>query len=101
MWVIVMYDLPVDTKKAREAYRKFREGLLWDGFTMLQYSVYARHSPSIESAEVHVKLVKNSVPEDGEVRIIIFTDKQFERMQVFEGKMRKATEKAPEQISFF
>lgn len=34
------------------------------------------------------------------VRIIVITDKQFERMNVFHGKTRSATEPAPEQISF-
>ena len=41
-----------------------------------------------------------SPPTDGIVRIIVITDKQFERMNVFHGKTRSATEPAPEQISF-
>jgi CRISPR-associated protein Cas2 len=44
MWIIVMFDLPTDTKEARKAYHEFREELLNDGFTMLQFSVYARHT---------------------------------------------------------
>ena len=32
---------------------------------------------------------------------LLITDKQFERMKVFHGKTRSATEPAPEQISFF
>ncbi len=46
MWVVVMFDLPVDTKKARREYTRFRKKLLRDGFMMLQYSVYARHCAS-------------------------------------------------------
>jgi CRISPR-associated protein Cas2 len=45
--------------------------------------------------------VKTFLPEDGEVRLLKITDKQFERMKVFNGKTLKATEKAPEQLSFF
>lgn len=101
MWVITMFDLPVDTSKARKAYSDFRKALLDDGFVMLQFSVYARHSPSEENAVVHEKRVKAFLPDDGEVRLLKITDKQFERMKVFHGKMREATEKAPEQISFF
>ena len=101
MWVITMFDLPVDTSEARKAYSNFRKALLDDGFVMLQFSVYARHSPSEENAVVHEKRVKAFLPDDGEVRLLKITDKQFERMKVFYGKMRKATEKAPEQISFF
>ena len=58
MWIIVMFDLPTDTKEVRKAYHEFREVLLNDGFTMLQFSVYARHSPSEENAVVHENRVK-------------------------------------------
>lgn len=101
MWIIVMFDLPTDTKEVRKAYHEFREALLNNGFTMLQFSVYARHSPSEENAVVHENRVKTFLPEDGEVRLLKITDKQFERMKVFHGKIRKATEKAPEQLTFF
>jgi CRISPR-associated protein Cas2 len=96
-----MFDLPTDTKEVRKAYHEFREVLLNDGFAMLQFSIYARHSPSEENAMVHENRVKTFLPDDGEVRLLKITDKQFERMKVFHGKMRKATEKAPEQLSFF
>ena len=39
MWVVAMFDLPVDTKKARREYTKFRKHLLTDGYIRLQYSV--------------------------------------------------------------
>src|SRR5437899_656863 len=80
MWVVTLFDLPVDTKAARREYAIFRKKLLKDGFTMLQYSVYARHSTSEENALVHIGRVERAVPPDGEVRIITVTDKQFERM---------------------
>ncbi len=101
MWVITMFDLPTDTKKARKAYHDFREALLDDGFIMLQFSVYARHCPSEENAVVHENRVRASLPDDGEVRVLKITDKQFERMKVFYGKIRKPTEKPPTQVSFF
>ncbi len=101
MWVITMFDLPVDTKEARRAYALFRKGLKQDGFVMLQYSVYARACPSEENAEAHRRRVRQMLPSDGEVRIITLTDKQFERMEVFFGTMRRKTEKQPGQISFF
>ena len=101
MWVLAMFDLPTDTKESRREYTHFREALLKDGFAMMQYSVYARHCPSEENAEVHEDRIKAFLPPDGEVRIITITDKQFERMKTFYGKARVETEKAPEQISFF
>ncbi len=101
MWVIVLFDLPTDTKIARKQYTIFRKKLLQGGFTMMQYSVYKRHSSSGENAQVHVNRVKSSLPDDGEVRIIKITDKQFSKIQVFYGKKRKPTEKTPEQLGFF
>lgn len=101
MWIITMFDLPTDTSEARKAYHDFRGCLLDDGFTMLQFSVYGRHCASEENAIVHEKRVNAALPDDGEVRLLIITDKQFERMKVFHGKIRKATEKSPQQISFF
>jgi CRISPR-associated protein Cas2 len=101
MWVIAMFDLPVDTKKARRAYADFRKGLLKDGFTKMQYSVYARHCPSEENAQVHVSRVERMVPDDGEVRIVTLTDKKFERQHIFWGKMRKSTPPPPAQLELF
>lgn len=101
MWVMVMFDLPVDTKLARKRYREFVKFMKSDGFQRLQYSVYARPSPSEENAIVHRERIESALPPDGQVRIITFTDKQFERQKVFWGRVRKATEKGPEQISFF
>ena len=59
MWVLVFFDLPTETKKERKAAAKFRKDLLCDGFTMFQFSIYLRHCPSMENAEVHIKRVKN------------------------------------------
>lgn len=101
MWVLTMFDLPVDTKKARKAYAEFRKKLLHDGFTRMQYSVYVRHCPSEENAVVHMSRVEKLVPPDGEVRILVLTDKQFERMRIFWGKMRKPPTLPPKQLVLF
>lgn len=101
MWVVVMFDLPVDTTEARRAYAQFRKSLLKDGFCRMQYSVYTRHCASEENADVHINRVEQRVPDDGEVRVITITDKQFERMRCFWGKMRKPPEQAPKQLELF
>ncbi len=101
MWVLVMFDLPTDTKQARRDYTSFRKMLISDGFTQMQYSVYARHCPSKENAEVHTARVERNLPPDGEVRVLAITDKQFERMRTFWGKARKPPEEAPCQLELF
>ncbi len=101
VWVFALFDLPVDTKEARREYTRFRKHLLEDGFIMLQYSVYARHCPSDENAQVHSGRIRGALPPDGEVRVLTITDHQFGRMQVFHGRMRRRTERPPEQLTFF
>lgn len=101
MWLVVMFDLPVDTKAARRQYALFRKALLKDGFTRMQFSVYIRHCASEENADVHLLRVQAFLPPDGEVRVMAITDKQFERMRVFWGKRRKPTETPPQQLEFF
>ncbi len=101
MWIVVMFDLPTDTKKARKQYSSFRKMLLQDGFDMMQFSIYSRHCISEEKANVHIRRIENNIPPDGEVRILNVTDRQFEKMQIFWGKMRKPTNKPPRQLEFF
>ncbi len=100
VWIIVLFDLPTDTKTARQQYTRFRKALLKDSFSMMQYSVYMRHCASDENARVHIKRIKKSLPPDGEVRIIKITDKQFAKIEVFYGKKRVPTEEAPLQLEF-
>jgi CRISPR-associated protein Cas2 len=101
MWALAMFDLPVDTKDARRRYARFRKMLINDGFMMLQYSVYGRPCPSEENAGVHLERVKRALPTEGQVRLLMMTDMQFARMQVYLGKTRVNTEKPPEQLSMF
>jgi CRISPR-associated protein Cas2 len=101
MWIIVMFDLPVDTKKARLAYARFRTTMLRDGFAMMQFSVYTRYCASEENATVHITRVEKSLPNDGEVRILSLTDKQMERMRTFWGKNRAAPAPVPQQLELF
>lgn len=90
MWVLVFFDLPTDTKKERKAAAEFRKQLISDGFIMFQFSIYMRHCPSAENAEVHIKRVKSFLPPLGQVGILSITDKQFGAMELFtEKKERK------------
>jgi CRISPR-associated protein Cas2 len=101
MWVLAMFDLPVDTKKARREYTQFRKKLLEDGFAKMQFSVYIRHCASEENADVHEQRVERALPPDGEVRVLRITDKQYERMRIFWGRKRKPPEAPPAQLEFF
>ena len=86
MWVLVLFDLPTETRRDRKASTDFRKNLLRDGFTMFQFSIYVRHCPSCENAAVHIKRVKSFLPEHGHVVIITLTDKQFGTIGLFHGR---------------
>ena len=102
MWVIAMFDLPTHDKKARRAYTTFRKELLKDGFSMMQYSVYVRHCTSLENSHRHIQKISHMVPDEGEVRFLVTTDRQFEKMITFVGKkIVKRSEPEPTQLQLF
>lgn len=67
MWLLVLFDLPTETKRDRKASADFRKKLIRDGFTMFQFSIYVRHCASRENAEVHKKRVRQFIPMHGKV----------------------------------
>lgn len=101
MWVLVLFDLPTETKKDRKAAAEFRKLLQKDGFTMFQFSIYVRHCASAENAEVHIKRVKSFLPEYGHVGIICITDKQFGDIELFYGKKPKPPIAHGQQLELF
>lgn len=101
MWVLVFFDLPTETKKDRQAATKFRKILLDDGFNMFQFSIYLRHCPSRENAEVHIRRVKGHLPKLGKVGILCITDKQFGQMELFFAQKTTDLPLAPQQLELF
>jgi CRISPR-associated protein Cas2 len=101
MWVMVFFDLPTETKKERKAASKFRKDMIKDGFNMFQFSIYLRHCPSRDNAEVHIKRIKRMLPEKGHVGILCVTDKQFGQMEVFIGKKESQKQQESQQLELF
>lgn len=101
MWVLVFFDLPTETKKQRSFATRFRKSLIDDGFNMFQFSMYLRHCPSRENAEVHIKRVKKSLPPEGKVGILSITDKQFGQMELFFPKNEAELPNMPQQLELF
>ena len=101
MWIFVFFDLPTETKKERKNAAEFRKKLMKDGFTMFQFSIYLRHCPSKDNADVHIKRVKAVLPEKGEIGILCITDKQFGEMELFIGRKEKRVETPGQQLELF
>lgn len=85
-WLLVMFDLPVLTKKQRKAATDFRNGLIDDGYFMVQFSVYARACIDLERMEKHRDRLKGFVPDAGNVRILFLTDWQWTKGECLTGK---------------
>lgn len=101
MWVVVFFDLPVVTKTERKIASDFRKRIMKDGFTMFQFSIYMRHCPSRENADVHIKRVKKILPPKGHVVIMAITDKQFSMMEVFYGEKEVEVPQFGQQLEMF
>lgn len=101
MWVLVLFDLPTETKKERKAYADFRKKILKDGFTMFQFSIYMRHCASRENADVHIKRVKSFLPPTGDIGIMCITDKQFGEIEIFHGRKQEKVEQPCQQLELF
>jgi CRISPR-associated protein Cas2 len=101
MWVLVFFDLPTETKKERKAASDFRKKIIGDGFAMFQFSIYLRHCPSMENADVHVKRVQKILPEEGHIGIMCITDKQFGMIKLYQGKKATVAVNVPQQLEMF
>jgi CRISPR-associated protein Cas2 len=101
MWLFAMFDLPVTTAKARKRYTEFRKALLQQGFSMLQFSVYARYCASEEMSAAYRSRIRASLPPEGYVRILAVTDHQFGKMESYIGEKSRSLEEPPSQLVLF
>ena len=85
MRVLLMFDIPVKSKKEQKYATKFRNELIKQGFFMMQFSVYMRICKGIVSAKSAVERVRGILPPLGNVRALIITEKQFDNMQILLG----------------
>lgn len=101
MWMLVMFDLPVDTEENRKAANDFRHDLFDFGFERCQYSVYLRFCEGHEQADTWTRRVQSVLPPGGKVYCLYFTDKQYEGIVRFEQRKRGKTVKNPDQYQLF
>ena len=90
--VLIMFDLPVDTKAQVRNYTKFRKELIKQGFLMMQYSIYVKSCLNKEAAQGTINNVRRYLPRDGHVRSLIITEKQFEKMTILVGEENRNLE---------
>lgn len=102
MRMIVFFDLPVKTKNQRKVATRFRNFLLKDGYFMVQFSVYCRVCNGYDDVEKHKARIRYNRPENGSVRLLVITEKQYEKMELIIGDLVKEEEHAVfEQLTIF
>lgn len=101
MWMLVLFDLPVLTKRDRKAATDFRKYLMNRGFSMAQYSVYYRLLSGKEAIESLLRALKKEIPPRGKVDILAITDRQYEEIQSFSGGKQEQSRKNPPQLQLF
>lgn len=104
MWLMLMFDLPTRSKKDRKRYQWFHKELEKEGYLMLQYSIYGKIFSSNESAKHGKRRIKEYINKNvkhGNIRILLFTDKQFSNMDIIIGKPSAEEENEPKQLLLF
>ena len=102
MRILVFFDLPVKTAPERREATKFRNFLIKDGYHMIQFSVYARVCNGVDAVEKHRARLKRCLPDNGSIRMLVITEKQYEGIDILLGKLCEADEDfQAEQLSIF
>ena len=85
MRLILFFDLPMTTKKERKIYANFRKYLIKNGYMMMQFSVYCKIFPNREAAVNHIAILRRNVPVEGQIRIMVVTEKQYAKIEIIVG----------------
>lgn len=85
MRLIVFFDLPMVSKTEVRIYNKFRKWLIANGYMMMQYSIYIKLFNNRDSAVKHMTMLKRYVPKQGQIRVMMITEKQYENIEIIVG----------------
>lgn len=80
MRLIVIFDLPTETKADLRRYRKFVKFLVSEGYLRIQYSVYCKLCINSDSAKTASKKIMNNAPKPGDVRYLVITENQYQNI---------------------
>ncbi len=80
------------TKNEVRIYTHFRKYLIKNGYLMMQFSVYCKIFPNREAAINHINILRRNVPREGQIRIMVVTEKQFSKMEIIVGGKSKQEE---------
>lgn len=85
MRLVLFFDLPMKTKKEIRIYTHFRKYLIQNGYMMMQLSVYCKIFPNREAAVKHIDILRKNVPKEGQIRLLLVTEKQYSKIEIIVG----------------
>lgn len=88
MRLVLLFDLPSIELYEKKEYNNFKKTLLKNGYYMMQYSVYVKSLNIQTKIQNEVNKIKKSIPINGNIRLIVITEKQYSEMYVLLGKKR-------------
>jgi CRISPR-associated protein Cas2 len=101
MWMMVLFDLPVVEKKERKEASEFRNFLLDNGFSMVQYSIYIKVLSGTDACQKYYNLIEKNLPASGKVDILTITDKQYGNIKSYTGKVKERKKNESQQLLLF
>lgn len=85
MRLVLFFDLPMTTKQEIRTYTHFRKYLIQNGYMMMQFSVYCKIFPNREAVVKHVNILRKNVPKQGQIRLLMVTEKQYSKIEIIVG----------------
>ena len=98
MWLMVQFDLPMDSKIQSLAYRRLRKKLRFLGFAALQKSIYLRWEDSNAAADRTMERLSDSIPAEGNVAVLRLSDRTLESSVFYESGVSVAAPAPPEEL---
>ena len=86
MRLIVLVDLPIQTRHERKAKRELCSSLFELGFSELQENVYTRVSNGRSNMDMQIARLRERCPETGIVRLLALTERQFRESALLAGE---------------
>lgn len=69
---------------------------------MIQFSVYGRVCNGYDAVEKHKRRLKGAIPDNGSIRLLVITEKQYEKIEILIGDYKpEDNDFACEQLTLF
>ena len=101
MWLMVQFDMPVETPAERLAYRRFRKDLARLGFRRHQKSIYLRWDDTDAQSEGTAKAMRGLLPGKGDITVLALSERTMEAAAFYHDGKEAEGPKIPSALALF